>query len=113
MSLNDKLAALAARFAEEVAAVVREELMSAMGVKEPPTATATTALTAPPKRARAIVKAKAPAKRRYPEHCLAKGCRKPHGGPRSGFFCADHLASMSALERRGAQMAWKMSLKDD
>lgn len=113
MALSEKLTSLATRFVEEIAAAVREEMLSAMGM-DSSAPTPHTLTEARPKRRRSAVaaiprasKATAAAKRRYPEHCLAKGCKKPHGGPRSGFFCPEHRDKLDVLERKSLQMAWK------
>ena len=44
--------------------------------------------------------------RSYPPHCIAEDCSRPHGGPRSGFFCTEHQ-ELPKAEKNRAKAAYR------
>ena len=49
-------------------------------------------------------------KRRNPPHCINEGCKKPHQGPRSGYFCAEHR-ELPKKDKDKARARWQEQLK--
>lgn len=97
--LDQKIADILASMAPQIAVAVREHLallFGGGGAAAPARATTT-------KRAAAAK----PKKYNNPVHCIAPGCTKKHGGPRSGFFCVDHqkLSKGKKTEIKAARKA--------
>lgn len=108
MALDQDLEPIVKRYvsqiAAEIAALVRARVMGELeGTAVVPRAPALPAARGTKKAA--AVKGQ---KRHTPDHCLAPACKRPHGGPRSGWFCETHLESIGALERKQLQMKWKI-----
>jgi hypothetical protein len=51
-------------------------------------------------------RAKGKQKRTFPATCIYPGCNRPHGGPRSGFFCDQHV-KISKAEKEKIKAARK------
>jgi hypothetical protein len=80
--LDQAIADILSSLAPQIASAVRDHLTRLVGGGSAP-ASATYSTTKHAATGR-------PKKYNSPTHCIAPGCTKQHGGPRSGFFCEEH-----------------------
>ena len=103
MSFETAIRDIIERAVKETAEAVRAELNGRFTVDAAPGRRGR-----PPKAlpAATATRAKRPAARRYPPHCVFKGCTKPHTGPRFSFLCAEHR-ELPKAKRTAAVAAYR------
>jgi hypothetical protein len=90
-SLDALVASVAVGFAHQITQLVRQELLGEITRVVHGKALS----TAPgPSAARKTKKYNSPT------HCIAPGCNKSHGGPRSGWFCEEHAKLPAAAKAK-------------